>query len=165
MPRKKQEREEFKVKKISPFDIINYMFTNDAEFDKLSDMILDQNFFIINRTFSIKYPLQAQVFNLLGISAADVIKSWKVFLNAKEKSGKAPYWCYTKGTKRAQEQKDTSVEVKSSDIKNIAEYYGMSIQDIRVMADLFPEETLKESDRINKLYSVREQEKQISKIK
>lgn len=165
MARKKQETEEFKVEKISPFDIINYMFTNDAEFSKLSDTILDQNFFIINRIFSIKYPLQAQAFNLLRISTADVIKSWKVFLNAKEKVGKVPHWCYTKGTKRASEQKETLCEVKNSDIKNIAEYYGMSVQDIKVMADLFPEETLKESGRINKLYSAREQEKQISKIK
>lgn len=165
MARKKQEIEEFKVKKISPFDVINYVFTNSEEFAKLSNAILDQNFFIVNRVFSIKYPLQAQAFNSLGISTADVIKSWKVFLNTKEGYGKVPYWCYTKGSKKSQEQKDSLADVKKSDIKTVAEYHNMSIQDVKVMAELFPTETLKESERINKIFSVREQEKQISKIK
>lgn len=168
MARKKKEettKEEFKVKKISPFDIINFIFTNDEEFSKLSDMILDQNFFIINRVFSIKYPLQAQAFNTSGISTANVIKCWKNFLNMKEGKGRVPYWCYTKGTKRAQEQKDSKSEIKSSDIKTYAEFYNISLRDTKVYADICPELFLGDVEKINLRNSAREQEKQISKVK
>lgn len=163
---KKQEQiEEFKVKKISPFDIINYIFTNDVEFNKLSDAILDQNFFIINRIFSIKYPLQAQAFNKLGISTSDVIKFWKIFLNAKESRGRVPYWCYTKGSKRAQETIEKNVEIKSADVKALAEYYNTQVVDAKVFTDLFPTEATKELDRLKEINSIREMEKQISKVK
>jgi hypothetical protein len=148
----------------SPFDIINLMFTNYVEFNKLSDIILEKNFFIINRVFSIKYPEQAAYFNKLNINMAKVIKAWALFLTSKEGYGKVPYFVYTKGAKKS-EQKTKSSENKLDKnlIKEYCKRYHISLKDFNVLKQLFSDELITDVKRYEKLISIKEQEKNISK--
>ena len=58
MARKKkdatEDAEKLKAPKaIGPYDIITMMFTNFEEFNKLTDTVLDKNFFLIISTMSL----------------------------------------------------------------------------------------------------------------
>lgn len=131
MPRKKKENiEEQEVKKpkaIGPFDIINMMFTKPDEFNKLSNLILSKNFFMINRVFSIQFPMQAAVFNKLNINTSDVIKCWRNFL-VKQYGNKVPYFVYTKGYKKTTELQE-DVEIPKDTKEQYCKHYDLSLKD------------------------------------
>ena len=150
---------------MSPFDIINLIFTNYNEFNKLSDIILDKNFFIINRVFSIKYPEQSQFFNKLSINKAKVIRYWAYFITAKEGYGKVPYFVYTKGAKKQNENNKTK-SIFNIDKNIIYEYckrYNINLKDFENLKSLYQNELLEDIKRYEKLISLKEQEKNITK--
>ena len=169
MARKKNETVEDTEKLKTPkpiglYDIINMMFTNFENFNKLSDTVLDKNFFLINRVFSIKYPLQAVMFNKLGINTAAVIRSWAMFISSKEGYGRVPYFVYTKGAKKSSVS-DTKVQEKI-DKGLIYEYckrYHITLKDFNVLLSIFHNELITDVKRYEKLISLKEQEKTISK--
>ena len=164
MVKKKETVEKLKtVKPVGPYDIIQMMFTNKEKFDKLTDIILDKNFFIINRACAIKYPLQAALFNKTQINTAGVIKSWRNFLTTKEGFGKVPYFIYTKGSK-----KTTEAKVKKSDnidkdtIKKYCKRYHISLKDYNNIKSFFSDELTEDVKRYSKLITLKEQEKNIN---
>ena len=169
MARKKkdatEDAEKLKAPKaIGPYDIITMMFTNFEEFNKLTDTVLDKNFFLINRVFSIKYPLQAAVFNKAGINTASVIKSWAMFCSSKEGYGKVPYFVYTRGAKKTSA---STLNVKDKiDKELICEYckrYKITLKDFNALRSMFNDELTADVKRYKKLISLKEQEKNISK--
>ena len=170
MPRKQKEEvvdesTVIKAPKVpGPYDIINMIFTNASEFNKLSNTLLEKNFFMINRIFSIKYPLQAAIFNKLTINMAEVIKCWAVFIVSKEGYGKVPYFVYTKGAKKTEEKKDTyniSKELKTEYCKR----YKLSLRDYDDLYLLYKDEFINDVLKYEKLTSIKEQEKNFIKQK
>lgn len=149
---------------MSPFEIINLIFTNYTEFNKLSDFILDKNFFIINRVFSIKYPEQAQLFNNLNINKAKVIRYWAYFITAKEGYGKVPYFVYTKGAKKQNENKKSNIfNIDKNLILQYCKRYHINLKDFNNIKLLYQNDLLEDIKRYEKLISIKEQEKNISK--
>lgn len=149
----------------SPFDIINLIFTNYNEFNKLSDIILEKNFFIINRVFSIKYPQQAHIFNKLNINKAKVIKYWAYFITSKEGYGKVPYFIYTKGAKKQNEinKNKTNFNVDKNIICEYCKRYHINLKDFNNLKSLYQDELLEDIKKYEKLISLKEQEKNITK--
>lgn len=141
-----------KQKETSPFDIIKYMFTDDEAFNKLTKLQLERNYFIINRIFSIKYPLQAQVFNQNGISQSEVMKIWKDFLNKIEGKGRVPGFCFTKGSKKSSEETTASKKKLSKPrIIEYAKHYNIALKDLDDIYEFFPIEFESEVDRFEKM--------------
>ena len=68
-----------KAKMPGPYDIIKLMFTDVQGFDKLSDIILERNSFMINRIFAIQFPAHAQIFNTMGMKGSNTVKAWRIF--------------------------------------------------------------------------------------
>lgn len=151
-----QKSKEDKPKKISPFDIIDMMFTKKDEFDKLSKFTLEKNFFMINRVFSIKYPTQAQFFNNLKINTAEVIKCWQQFLTKYEIPNKVPYFVYTKGSKKSSDAKD-EVKFKKQDIVDYAKKYNLSLRDVEDIIQFKPQEFTEQIQELDKLRSLQNQ--------
>jgi len=79
------------------FDFIKIMFTKPLLYSKISTRNKKRHHFMINRFFAIKYPANAQLFNINGINGASVIDSWHAVSN---RFNSVPGWIYTK-TKRA----------------------------------------------------------------
>ena len=79
------------------FDFVKIMFTKPATYKKIKQHNKKRHHFMINRFMSIKYPSNAQLFNVNGISGANVVDSWSM-VAARFKS--VPGWFYTK-TKKA----------------------------------------------------------------
>lgn len=133
MPRKKKEEsntEEIKKPKaIGPYDIIKMMFTDKANFDKLSDLMLSKNFFMINRIFSIQFPEQAQCFNRLNINQAQVIRVWQNFGTMKLGYGRVPGFVYTKGAKATQAAQPKLIDTDKETKESYCAFYEMSFKD------------------------------------
>ena len=130
-----------KPKQLSPFDIIGYMFQRNNKFDELSNFMLERNFFMINRTCAIMYPLHAQYFNKLGINGANVIKAWRMFLLKQHGYGRTPGFVYTKGSKQT-----SAKALKESPLKDFPKelqlqyciHYDLSLRDFNDMLMFFP---------------------------
>lgn len=163
MAKQKETVEKLKtVKPVGPYDIIQMMFTNKEKFDKLTDIILDKNFFIINRACAIKYPLQAALFNKTRINTAGVIKSWRNFLTTKEGFGRVPYFIYTKGAKKITEAKIKKTDnIDKEMIKMYCKRYHISLKDYDNLKSFFNDELIEDVKRYTKLISQKEQEKNI----
>ena len=169
MARKKkdatEDAEKLKAPKaIGPYDIITMMFTNFVESNKLTDTVLDKNFFLINRVFSIKYPMQAAMFNKAGINTASVVRSWAMFGSSKEGYGRVPYFVYTKGAKKSSQSSSKTTEKIDKEL--MCEYckrYHITLKDFNSLLSMFRDELISDVKRYEKLVSVREQEKTISK--
>jgi len=79
------------------FDFVKIMFTRPADYKKVKQINKKRHHFMINRFFSIKYPANAQLFNVNGINGGNVVESWSI-VASRFKS--VPGWIYTK-TKKA----------------------------------------------------------------
>lgn len=143
MGRKKKEENDEEIKKpkaIGPFDIIKMMFTDKESFDKLSNLILSKNFFMINRIFAIKFPLQAQCFNMMGVDQANVIRSWQQFGVRQCGYGKVPSFVFTK---TAKSKETASVDELSKDLKNAyCNHYRISMKDLNDMLYFYHDSTV-----------------------
>ena len=90
------------------FDFVKIMFTKPAHYKKIKQLNKKRHHFMINRFMSIKYPSNAQMFNINGINGGNVVDSWSM-VASRFKS--VPRWFYTK-TKKAK--------------KNVADKYNPS---------------------------------------
>lgn len=158
----KAQKEEMKVKKMGPFDIINYMFTNKTVFDRLSDTMLKQHFFMINRTFAIKYPLQAAMFNKMGINEAEVIRFWQYFLTApsKEGYGRVPQFVYTKRPKIVDPD-----NLEEDTVNEYCKRYKLSKKDFRNMLYFYHDFTVNDVKEFEKRTDKKELAKMFSSEK
>lgn len=78
------------------FDFVKIMFTKPTEYKKIKHHSKKRHHFMINRFMSIKYPSNAQLFNVNGINGGNVVESWAM-VASRFKS--VPRWFYTKTKK------------------------------------------------------------------
>ena len=83
------------------FDFVKIMFTKRGDYAKIKQVNKKRHHFMINRFFAIKFPSNAQLFNVNGIDGANVVESWSM-VASRFKS--VPGWFYTK-TKKAEKVK------------------------------------------------------------
>lgn len=83
------------------FDFVKIMFTRPELYKKIKQTNKKRHHFMINRFFAIKYPQNAQLFNINNISGGNVVECWSM-VAARFKS--VPGWIYTK-TKRTTKNK------------------------------------------------------------
>jgi hypothetical protein len=79
------------------FDFIKILFTKPKVYNTISNRNKKRHQFMINRFFAIKYPANANLFNINGINGAAVIDSWSMVAS---RFRSVPGWIYTK-TKKA----------------------------------------------------------------
>lgn len=161
-------KDDFKIKKLGPFDIINMMFDDTMGFDSLPEKTLADNYFLLNRRFAIKYPMQAAQLSKMGINEAWALKFWKVFIKAKENcSYGPPKFLYTAGAKKLKESK-AKVGIDAFDEDIINQYmirYELSSKDFRDMLEFFNDETVADVEKFWKTVDPTEQKKLFSQSK
>jgi hypothetical protein len=79
------------------FDFIKILFTKPKIYSTISNRNKKRHQFMINRFFAIKYPTNANLFNVNGINGTAVIDSWHMVAS---RFRSVPGWIYTK-TKKA----------------------------------------------------------------
>tara|TARA_R110002060_G_scaffold55449_2_gene65985 strand:- start:391 stop:801 length:411 start_codon:yes stop_codon:yes gene_type:complete len=83
------------------FDYIKVLFGKDAKWDKLSGYDKSKNSFMTNRFMSIKFPIQANMFNALKIDAIGQAEAWRMVAS---KFSRVPGFIYTKVRSKKKEK-------------------------------------------------------------
>ena len=131
------------------FDITKIIFENHEDWKQVSSFDKKKAFFALNRRFSIKFPLQANVLQHVKINPIDVVDFWFTFLS--KSNDKTPYWMYVKGVKKTQEVKEKKSTISKelfNEYCRINEFDRKSVEDAM---EFFPEESVKEIKQFEKM--------------
>ena len=85
------------------FDFVKIMFTKPQLYNNIKIHTKKRHHFMINRFFAIKYPSNANMFNINGINGGNVVESWAMVA---QRFKSVPGWFYTKTKKVTKEPKD-----------------------------------------------------------
>jgi len=99
------------------FEFINVFFNKKNEYEELNYGEKTKHVFMLNRFFSIKYPLQANLFNVMHTPPLGVIESWRLVANSYNRT---PGWIYTK-TKKVEREKEKNLNIDPDIIKKYME--------------------------------------------
>lgn len=80
------------------FDFIKILFTKPKDYKQIKNHTKNRHQFMVNRFFAIKFPSNAQLFNLNRINGASVVDSWSLVA---QRFTSVPTWIYTKTKKSA----------------------------------------------------------------
>ena len=83
------------------FDYIKVLFGKPQQWDKLKGYDKSKNSFMTNRFMSIKFPIQANLFNSLKIDPAGQAEAWRL---VSSKFNRVPGFIYTKVKKSAKQK-------------------------------------------------------------
>jgi hypothetical protein len=84
------------------FDYIKVIFGKDVDWEKMTNYDKSRNAFMLQRFMSIKYPIQANLFNQLKTDPIGQAESWRMVCS---KFNKVPSFIYTK-TKKTTSKKE-----------------------------------------------------------
>lgn len=98
------------------FDFIKIMFTKPNDYRAIKQHNKKRHTFMINRFFAIKFPENANMFNVNGIDGASVVDSWHMV--AQRFKG-VPTWIYTKTKKSTQVAKTKDEYIPSEEAVRI----------------------------------------------
>ncbi len=153
-------KNEFKKKSIGPYQIMKMMLEERHNFDALTDSVLKDNYFLINRQLAALFPQQAAKLSLLKINEAQVIRFWANFLKVKGYT-RIPYI-------KTEKQNIANVNIDELDEEMLANYmkrYNLSKRDLNDMLMFFNQQTIEEIKRYISMYSPEEQIKLFTKEK
>jgi len=91
------------------FELTKIIFENPGAYQSVTPGEKRKHFFMINRRFSIQFPMQANALQNLNINQEGVIDFWQQFM--RKQYQRTPGWMYTKGVKQAKEAKERKVKV------------------------------------------------------
>tara|TARA_R100001591_G_scaffold72420_1_gene80624 strand:- start:167 stop:577 length:411 start_codon:yes stop_codon:yes gene_type:complete len=94
------------------FDYIRVLFGKDEQWDKVSNYDKSKNSFMTNRFMSIKFPVQANLFNALKIDPVGQAESWRMVAS---KFNRVPGFIYTK-VKKKPKQKEWTPDPKALEL-------------------------------------------------
>jgi len=94
------------------FDFVKIMFTKQKDYNNIKDFNKKRHHFMINRFFAIKFPSNAQLFNVNGINPIAVIDSWSMVAS---RFRGVPGWIYTKTKKSAKAKVNKSQYIPSDE--------------------------------------------------
>ena len=150
--------DDYRIKKMGPFEVLDMMFTQPEKFDALSDEQLEQFAFLLNRRFAIKYPMQAAQFSKMGVNLAWQLRSWALFVRRVEGTGRVPRFLYASAGKKEK----FKVGIDAFDDEVLVEYmkrYNLSRNDFKDMLQFFNDETVAHVEQYFKMNSKSEQKK------
>jgi len=95
------ERTRVRYFKMQLFDYIKVLFGTDQQWDGLNGYDKTKNSFMTNRFMSIKFPVQADMFNRLGTDPVGQAESWRMVAR---KFSRVPSFIYTKTSSKGKKQ-------------------------------------------------------------
>lgn len=129
------------------FAIMDALFMDKEKIRNLSDESCKQYLFMILRRIAIKYPLQANHFNIGKCNATDVIRFWSDYLYT---GSYVPSWTKVSGTKKGEKSKANKADFTKEEIKLYRKHYDISINEFDDMMRFFPNETAQEINEFKK---------------
>lgn len=131
------------------FELTKIIFENPESYKDVTRGDKRSNFFMINRRFAIQHPMQAHVLNNIRINQEGAVDIWQRFLSKQYK--KTPFWMYTKGVKKAKENKERKINIPTAVIEEYAKRNMYDLQSVWDSLEFFPDEMKKELKNFEKL--------------
>jgi len=139
------------MKSLSLFDYIKLLFQKPKEFTKLRSYEKSKNFFMMNRFFSIRYPIQAHMLNNIKINTAEATQYWcdslsKIYSNT-------PGWIFNtlKQIKKSKKIKKSKFNIKETTVKYYCEINQCSRKDFDEVLKKFNDKFIKELEELEKI--------------
>ena len=108
--------------KIDFIEIINRLFKNKQDYNSLTDLDKNDNFFMVNRKFAVKYIKQTNFFNSKHIDKSSAIDIWRYFFRNAQG---IPSWYWVPKNKT----KISKTKTSKKDILNIMSYCELTEED------------------------------------
>lgn len=113
------------MEKVKLADVFNYLLKDRHKYKAISVKDKTDNFFIINRLLSKKYPEQAQKFNKKSIDKSLALDLWFLFLRH-EKRNEIFKWIWSKSPK-------SDKLLSESDCKLLIKKLEISVDDLDIL--------------------------------
>ena len=123
------EEEKPKKKKSELFEMIRMMFEQPKKFADISNYDKSKYFFMMNRFFAIKFPIQAAMFNHRKINPGEAVQVWADMLRPLFNSTPSFIFESLKKTKKAKKVK-LKHKVEESTISYYAQKYLLREADV-----------------------------------
>lgn len=131
------------------FDFINAMFDRN-QYATIPDSIKRKHFFMVQRFMSIKFPVEADNLNRLGINQIAVMNFWHMILT--KRFSRVPGWMYVKSKKSKNSgEKDKIDKFKPDLIKFYIKGKKMDRRDFLFCKELFPDQLYEELKNLEKI--------------
>jgi len=129
--------------KIDFITLANIIFKDKDKYHFVTDEEKENNFFVLNRKFAIKYLKQAQFFNNKNIDKPSAIDLWyQIFY--KTTKGTPDWWWKTK------QKTKTKSNISNADLKLIKRFYDLSDKDIDFLTNFYNEKLKEDIERIKR---------------
>lgn len=133
------------------FDFINTIFNKpDHVYEDLNYGEKTKHVFMLNRFFSIKFPLQADLFNRMNTPPLGVIESWRLVCKSFKRT---PGWIYTK-TKKVQKEKKKNLNIDPDIIKKYLEMNSIGYREFEEALSYEEEKITKVLKSMEKAHNV-----------
>lgn len=130
--------------KIDFITLANIIFKDKNKYKLVSDEEKENNFFMLNRKFAIKYPKQAQFFNNKNIDKPSAIDVWyQIFYKT---TNGTPYWWW----KTKQQKKKIKSTFNNNDLNLIKDYYSFTDNDVNFLEKYYISELKEDIKRIKR---------------
>ena len=121
--------------------ISNVMFRNKEDWSKVSDDQKDQFFFIFNRYFSKKYPIESQLLNSKSIDKTIGMDLWFHFMKSKP----YPKWFWSKSTEKSEKE-----EFNEKELLMLRQYLDIKSEELDFLIKHHKDEIIEELEYLKK---------------
>jgi len=125
------------------FDYIKVLFGTDQQWDGLNGYDKTKNSFMTNRFMSIKFPIQADMFNRLGTDPVGQAESWRMVAR---KFSRVPNFIYTKTSSKGKKRSEWVPDPKALEFYLRVNEIGMREFELALKQD--PETVMASIDKL-----------------
>ena len=131
------------------FEFTKILFENPGEWQNVPPGEKRKHYFLVNRRFSIQFPMQANALQHLKISQVGVMDFWQQFMRKQYK--RTPGWMYTKGVKKAKEVKEKKINVSEKLIDQYCKKMRIEKKSVNEALEFFPDLMINELKAYEKM--------------
>lgn len=126
--------------------VVDFIFKDKENYEKLSDKDKEDMFFIINRKFSRGLPQHSFFFNKKHIDKSSAMDMWYYFFIKKRVQG-IPQWYWSK---KQEPIKKINIPYKKNEIEFLIKFHDITIDDIEYLVKYYPEQIDEEVKKYRK---------------
>ena len=124
------------------FEFTKILFENPAAYKEITPGEKRKQYFMVNRRFAIQFPMQANALQHLKINQSGVIDFWQQFM--RKKYNRTPGWMYTKGIKKAKQDKERKTNVSEKLVVDFAKRMEIDKKAVYEALEFYPDLMVKE---------------------
>lgn len=131
------------------FEFTKIIFENPGAYQDITPGEKRKQFFMCNRRFAIQFPMQANALQHLKINQVGVVDFWQQFL--RKTYNRTPGWMYTKGVKKAKQEKEQKINVSGNLINEYAKRMQIDRKSVYDALEFYPDLMVKELKQFEKV--------------